>query len=119
LFEKTYYSHEIGLRKPHAEVYEFVLQDAGLVATETLFIDDTPPNLTAPAQLGIRTRLLDMPVTDILNGFLREIQHKVRTPMVANADELVSLFFVASLGKIIKHAILQMKGLLDFKEIRY
>ncbi len=69
LFEKVYYSHEIGLRKPHAEVYEFVLQDAGLVATETLFIDDTPPNLIAPARLGIVTRLLDMPVTDILKVF--------------------------------------------------
>lgn len=69
LFEKTYYSHEIGLRKPLAEVYEFVLRDAGLVAKETLFIDDTPPNLVAPAQLGIITRLLDMPVTEILKGF--------------------------------------------------
>ena len=69
LFEKVYYSHEIGLRKPHREVYEFVLHDAGLLPHETLFIDDTPPNLVAPAQLGIHTRLLDMPVTDILRGF--------------------------------------------------
>jgi putative hydrolase of the HAD superfamily len=69
LFEKVYYSHEIGLRKPHAEVYEFVLRDAGLLPHETLFIDDTPPNLTAPAALGIHTRLLDMPVTAMLADF--------------------------------------------------
>lgn len=69
LFEKVYYSHEIGLRKPHAQVYEYVLSDAGLLPHETLFIDDTPPNLTAPAALGIDARLLDMPVTKILADF--------------------------------------------------
>lgn len=69
LFEKEYYSHEIGLRKPHAEVYEYVLKDAGLTAKETLFIDDTPPNLIAPAALGIHTRFLDKPVTAILADF--------------------------------------------------
>jgi glucose-1-phosphatase len=57
-FSKCWYSHVIGLRKPQKAVYEFVLQDGGLKASETLFIDDTPANITVAGELGIRTRLL-------------------------------------------------------------
>ena len=41
LFDKAYYSHEIGLRKPGPAAFEFVLKDNNLKAEETLFIDDT------------------------------------------------------------------------------
>lgn len=58
LFTKAYYSHQIGLRKPDAEIFEFVLKDAGITATETLFIDDTSENTTAAAAAGIRSHLL-------------------------------------------------------------
>lgn len=54
-FTKTYYSHLIGLRKPYAEIYQFVNQDAGLCAEETLFIDDLAPNLVKAAELGWHT----------------------------------------------------------------
>lgn len=53
-FEKLYFSHEVGLRKPGCEIYQRVLDENGLVAEETLFIDDTAPNLTAPQKLGIQ-----------------------------------------------------------------
>jgi putative hydrolase of the HAD superfamily len=59
LFHKCYYSHLIGLRKPHAEVYEFVLADAGIRAADTLFIDDSQPNIEAALKLGIDSRLLE------------------------------------------------------------
>lgn len=59
LFHKCYYSHLIGLRKPHAEVYEFVLADAGIQAADTLFIDDSLPNIEAAQKLGIDARLLE------------------------------------------------------------
>lgn len=57
-FDKAYYSHLIGLRKPHLATYEYVLQDAGMSASETLFIDDSIHNIQAATQVGIKTHLL-------------------------------------------------------------
>jgi putative hydrolase of the HAD superfamily len=57
-FEKAYYSHKVGMRKPHADIFEFVLTDAGILASETLFIDDTKMNIDTAQQLGFNTHLL-------------------------------------------------------------
>ena len=57
-FTKAYFSHDIHLRKPDKEIYEFVLQDADLIADETLFIDDTYTNLPEAVSIGIHTHLL-------------------------------------------------------------
>ena len=57
-FERAYYSHLIGLRKPTSAAFNFVMEDAGIKAHETLFIDDSHPNITAASQMGFQTRLL-------------------------------------------------------------
>jgi FMN phosphatase YigB (HAD superfamily) len=57
-FDRSYYSHLVKRRKPHASCFEFVLQDAGLLADETLFIDDTLENIDSAKSLGIRTLYL-------------------------------------------------------------
>ena len=57
-FEKAYYSHKVGMRKPHADIFEFVLSDAGILASETLFVDDTKMNIDTAEQLGFNTHLL-------------------------------------------------------------
>lgn len=57
-FNKAWYSHELGLRKPGREIYEFALRDGGIVASETIFIDDTYDNIEAAKELGIKTHLL-------------------------------------------------------------
>src|SRR5215813_5501098 len=44
-FIKSYYSHEIGLRKPEPESFLYILNEQGLNALETLFIDDTLINI--------------------------------------------------------------------------
>lgn len=54
LFEKAYYSHEIGMRKPNEEVFHFVLQDSKLNAEETLFVDDSFDNIKVAMNAGIR-----------------------------------------------------------------
>ena len=54
LFDKVYYSNEIGMRKPNAEIYEFVLKDSQLLPEETLFIDDSLPNVEGAKQVGIQ-----------------------------------------------------------------
>jgi HAD superfamily hydrolase (TIGR01549 family) len=57
-FIKAYYSHLIGMRKPNENIYNFVLQDAGIYPAETLFIDDSVNNLEAAEKAGISTLLL-------------------------------------------------------------
>jgi len=62
-FEKAWYSHEIGLRKPAPESYQYILRDGSLEAPETLFIDDTARNTDAAALLGFQTHHLSPPQT--------------------------------------------------------
>jgi len=57
-FDKAYYSQQVGLRKPHAAIFEFVLKDAGILAGETFYIDDLYPNIETASSLGFRTHLL-------------------------------------------------------------
>lgn len=63
LFEKTYYSHDLGMRKPDAEIYEYVLQDKGLAAQETVFIDDNEQNIISASEVGIQTIWVKPPYT--------------------------------------------------------
>ncbi|WP_299017822.1 HAD-IA family hydrolase [uncultured Polaribacter sp.] len=53
-FEQFYLTHEINLRKPNTNIYEFVLKENNLNAEETLFIDDTKENTDAAKSLGIQ-----------------------------------------------------------------
>jgi putative hydrolase of the HAD superfamily len=57
-FDRAYFSYEIGLRKPDAEAYEFVLQENNLSASRTLFIDDSLPNIEAAEKAGMKGVLL-------------------------------------------------------------
>ena len=68
-FDKFYLSHEIQLRKPDKEIYEFVLDENNIVANESLFIDDTKANTDSAKQLGIHTWNIDETTEDIVNLF--------------------------------------------------
>ena len=57
-FVKAYYSHEINLRKPNENVFNFVAADANIRPEETLFIDDSYPNIDTAKKLGFKTHLL-------------------------------------------------------------
>ena len=57
-FDKVYYSHEIGYRKPGNEAYEYVLQQNNLDAIQTIFIDDSIQNIDAAKALGLQTIFL-------------------------------------------------------------
>ncbi|MES2764497.1 MAG: HAD family phosphatase [Bacteroidota bacterium] len=58
-FEKLYYSYEMGMRKPNADIYEEVLKDRGFIASETLFVDDAPANVEGAIAVGIRGYRID------------------------------------------------------------
>lgn len=57
-FEKAWYSHELGLRKPDEACFLSVLDNCILKPEETLFVDDTLPNIEGAARTGIRTCLI-------------------------------------------------------------
>ena len=69
LFERAYYSHLVGKRKPNAELFEQVLNENNLDPAETLFIDDSPQNIDGARKLGINTYLMTAP-DNIRNYFL-------------------------------------------------
>jgi glucose-1-phosphatase len=62
LFDKVYYSHETGVRKPYPESYTRVVEDAGIVAAETLFIDDTLANIDGATKAGLQILHLKPPM---------------------------------------------------------
>jgi len=66
-FEQFYLSHEIHLRKPNTDIYEFVIEQNKLLPVETLFIDDTKENTDAANTLGINTWNLIVGKEDIVD----------------------------------------------------
>ena len=57
LFDTVFLSHEIGMRKPNTETFEYVLDEAGIEAKETLFIEDSIQHIESANTVGIQTRL--------------------------------------------------------------
>jgi len=68
-FEKVYYSCRMGIRKPQIEIFERVLNDNGLIASETLFIDDSIQHIEGAKKCGIQACWLE-------KG--REVSHLIR-----------------------------------------
>ena len=64
LFEKDFYSNEIGFRKPSPESFQEIIRLSGIKPEETLFIDDSLQNVRAAIACG-------------LNGFWLEPGQKV------------------------------------------
>lgn len=68
-FEKVYFSYEVHMRKPDAEIFELVLSENRLKPSETLFIDDSPQHIEGAQKLGIHTYWLDTKKETILDLF--------------------------------------------------
>lgn len=54
-FEKVFLSYEMHLVKPCREIFVQMLQEAGILAEETLFVDDSKANCHGAEALGIHT----------------------------------------------------------------
>ena len=54
-FEAVVVSAEVGMMKPHPEIFQYLLQHHQLHADETVFIDDHLPNIAAASSLGMHT----------------------------------------------------------------
>lgn len=68
-FDAFYLSHEINLRKPNANIYQYVLDTHNIKADETLFIDDTEENIKSAQNSGIHTWLINPKSDDVVNLF--------------------------------------------------
>lgn len=68
-FQKFYLSHEIGLRKPDAAVFEFVLTENGLHPENLFFVDDTNIHIESARKLGIHVWNINPRTEDITELF--------------------------------------------------
>ena len=53
LFDRIFYSHEMGLAKPSVEIYETMLSKLETKADRVIFFDDLEANIAAAASVGI------------------------------------------------------------------
>lgn len=61
LFDRLFYSFEVGLRKPDIAIFRKVLETMNYLPEETLFIDDSHQHIEAARQCGLRTLWLQHP----------------------------------------------------------
>lgn len=54
-FERAYYSHLVGDRKPNVSIFQRVIDENNLNPAKTLFLDDTAHNLAGAQQIGLQT----------------------------------------------------------------
>tara|TARA_B110000908_G_scaffold128531_1_gene150952 strand:- start:77 stop:697 length:621 start_codon:yes stop_codon:yes gene_type:complete len=73
LFDKMYLSHEVGMRKPNAEIFEHILSEQKLKAEEVFFIDDSPQHIEGAKKIGIQSHhLLDNEeITTLFPGIIQ------------------------------------------------
>jgi FMN phosphatase YigB (HAD superfamily) len=55
LFDATLLSHEIGVTKPHPNMYHTIAERLGTQPAECLFVDDQPKYITGAKSVGMRT----------------------------------------------------------------
>ncbi len=67
LFEKAYFSHLVGMRKPHTEIFDFVIQENNLDPKKTLFIDDSPQHIEGALKTGLNAYYLDVNTNSVLD----------------------------------------------------
>ncbi len=58
LVEHAYFSHEIGLKKPNRDIFDYVVEHSHIKPAETIFIDDNEANIKAANILGFNTIFL-------------------------------------------------------------
>lgn len=68
LFDKTYWSFKIGMRKPDQEIFERVIAENGFTRENALFIDDTIQNTESAEKYGLSSFWLS-PGSDVSDLF--------------------------------------------------
>jgi putative hydrolase of the HAD superfamily len=63
VFDWVFYSHEMGLAKPHQDIYQQLLLELGTTANRVLFFDDLKANVDGAASIGIHAVQVTGPTT--------------------------------------------------------
>ena len=72
-FEKVYFSFELGMRKPDAAIFEFVIKEHNLLPKNTLFVDDNIQNIESAEKLGLQVWHLQKGEEDVVDLFANKI----------------------------------------------
>lgn len=68
-FDAFYLSHEINLRKPNTDIFQFVIEQNNLNPETCLFIDDTKENTDTAKNLGFNIWNINEQKEDVVNVF--------------------------------------------------
>ncbi len=68
LFDTKFLSYKMNISKPSVEIFEEVLTKSKIIASETLFLDDSPANVASALKTGMQSRVVNYP-TEWLNWF--------------------------------------------------
>lgn len=60
-FEKCYFSHLVGMRKPEKEIFQLVLTENNILPQETLFLDDNINNVKGALNAGLHSEVVSNP----------------------------------------------------------
>jgi putative hydrolase of the HAD superfamily len=66
LFDGAYFSCELGMRKPNADIFEHVLSAHGADPKRTLFIDDSIQHVEGARNAGLHAEFLDLGKEDVV-----------------------------------------------------
>ncbi|MEY4011603.1 MAG: hypothetical protein RIT22_727 [Bacteroidota bacterium] len=72
-FEKVYFSYEMSMRKPDAEIYNALIRLHELSPKRTLFVDDKKDNTDAAKTLGLQVWNLQVGQEDVVELFDKKI----------------------------------------------
>lgn len=64
-FEKVYYSFDMGMRKPDASIYKYLIEKHNLNTQNTLFVDDRKVNTDAAKNIGLSVWNLQVGKEDV------------------------------------------------------
>jgi FMN phosphatase YigB (HAD superfamily) len=72
LFHGAYYSCEVGMRKPNADIFRHVIELHNADPARTLFIDDSPQHVEGARKAGLLAEHLDLDKEDVV-GMVRRL----------------------------------------------
>lgn len=71
LFDRVFYSHEMGLAKPTKEIYHKMLDELGVKADRVVFFDDLEANVAGAKSVGIQAIHVTGP--NVIFDFFRHV----------------------------------------------
>ena len=77
-FDKIYYSSRMGKRKPEENCFNQVLEENGLIAENTLFIDDSIQHIEGAKKVGVKTIHLEKnkSILDLVPDIIQSKHHQ-------------------------------------------